>query len=137
MDPNRDLRTSAYCPPGLAQLKNRLTVAIPERTVRAMLATVRKAAFADDLPTTVVACLHDVVGADDITHDDFGPDRTTSVADPIVPPEIEAAWTRFGAPDRPRPHGRGVGRDGAAARRAQPDRRGAGETCERPPRKRR
>jgi DNA-binding CsgD family transcriptional regulator len=71
-------------------------VAIPERTVRAMLATVRQAAFADDLPTTVVACLHDVVGADYVTYDDFGPDRTTSVADPIVPPEIEEAWTRFG-----------------------------------------
>ncbi len=61
-----------------------------------MLATVRQAAFAEDLPTTLVACLHDVVGADNITYDDSAPDRTASAADPIVPPEIEEAWTRFG-----------------------------------------
>ncbi len=61
-----------------------------------MLATVRQAAFADDLPTTVVACLHDVVEADHVTYDDLGPDRTTSAEDPIVPPEVEEAWTRFG-----------------------------------------
>jgi DNA-binding CsgD family transcriptional regulator len=71
-------------------------VAIPARTVKAMLRVVREAAFEDDLPAALVARLHEVVGADYVSYDEFRPDRAWNLAEPAADPEIHEAWACFG-----------------------------------------
>ena len=61
-----------------------------------MLTTVREAAFAEDLPATVVSCLHEVVGADQITYDVFRPEGAWNLADPPAGADIAEAWALFG-----------------------------------------
>lgn len=71
-------------------------MAIPEGTVAAMLATVREAAVADDLPRAIVHGLEGVFGADYVTYDEFGPEGARVYAIPAPPPDIAAAFRRYG-----------------------------------------
>jgi DNA-binding CsgD family transcriptional regulator len=65
-------------------------VAIPERIVAAMLASVREAALADDLPRTVISGFHDVFGIDYATYDELSPDAAFTLAEPQSPSGVEA-----------------------------------------------
>ncbi|HWH45894.1 MAG TPA: LuxR C-terminal-related transcriptional regulator [Thermoleophilaceae bacterium] len=58
-------------------------MAIPEKTIAAMLATVREAALADDLPGAIVSGFHDVLGIDYVTYDEMRPDGATTLAEPF------------------------------------------------------
>lgn len=71
-------------------------MAIPERTVVAMLATIRRAALADDLPAAIVGTFEHVIGVDYATYDEFGPTGASVYAKPAAPAEVEAAWHRYG-----------------------------------------
>lgn len=71
-------------------------MAIPERTVAAMLATVRDAALADDLPRAIVDGFEQVIGVDYVTYDEFGRTGTRFYANPAPPPEVAEGWTRHG-----------------------------------------
>lgn len=72
-------------------------MAIPEGTVAAMLAAVREAAVADDLPRAIVHGLEGVFGADYVTYDEFGPEGARVHALPAPPPpDVAVAYRRFG-----------------------------------------
>lgn len=71
-------------------------MAISERAVAAMLATVREAAVADDLPRAIVDGFDEVVGADYVTYDEFGPEGARVFARPAALPEAAAAFRRYG-----------------------------------------
>jgi DNA-binding CsgD family transcriptional regulator len=71
-------------------------VAISEGTVAAMLATVREAAVADDLPRAIVTAFEEVLGVDYATYDEFGPEGARVYANPVPEPEIAASFRRHG-----------------------------------------
>lgn len=65
-------------------------MALAERTVAAMLATVREAALADDVPRAIVSGFHDVLGVDYVTYDEIGPGGAATLAEPSSPSAVEA-----------------------------------------------
>lgn len=65
-------------------------MAIPERTVAAMLAIVREAALADETPAAIVDGFHDVLRLDYATYDEIGPGGAVTLAQPSSPSAVEA-----------------------------------------------
>lgn len=63
---------------------------IPEKTVAAMLATVREAALADDVPTAIVSGFHEVLGVDYATYDEMHPNGAATLAEPFDAAAVEA-----------------------------------------------
>lgn len=72
------------------------TVAIPEGTVAAMLATVREAALSDDLPRAIVTGFEQVLGVDYATYDEMGPRGARAYANPSPPADVAAGFDRYG-----------------------------------------
>lgn len=69
---------------------------LSEGTVAAMLATVREAALAEDLPRAIVEGFEQIIGVDYATYDEFGPTGARVFARPVAPDDVVAAWHRYG-----------------------------------------
>lgn len=72
-------------------------MAISEGTVAAMLASVREAAVADDLPGAIMSAFEEVLGVDYVTYDEFGPEGARALARPVAPPpDVAVGYRCFG-----------------------------------------
>lgn len=61
-----------------------------------MLATVREAALSDDMPFAIVTGLEQIFGLDHATYDELGPEGARVYANPAPPPDVAAAFYRYG-----------------------------------------